>query len=80
MHLNKKSKKISKQRINQHLQILKKIKKVPYFFENQNKLKIALDYFQQAWIIYEKFLPIEHSDRVMVEHNIRQATEKNELT
>jgi hypothetical protein len=44
-------------------------------YENENKKKIALAYYQRALVIYERFLPDEHLSRNLTKRNIRRVTE-----
>jgi tetratricopeptide (TPR) repeat protein len=52
-----------------HLTIGYSLNNIGFCYENLNKLEVALYYFQQALIIYNKFLPVEDSLRVNIKIN-----------
>ena len=51
------------------------LSKVGVHYENENKKKIALAYYQRVLTIYRMFLPSEHSSRRRMEESIRRLSE-----
>jgi tetratricopeptide (TPR) repeat protein len=59
-----------------HFEIGVSLNSIGAFYEDQNMREEALEYYQRALIIFEKFLPVEDSRRVGTMRNIVRLAEQ----